>query len=80
MDVCESTLLEIGSHIDVGPYCFLFPGENAFSLGGPGAWSSAKPSHFSSIFPFVIPPQILGFSTPPGRLSMMSFILNALTW
>ncbi|XP_023482393.1 protein SYS1 homolog isoform X2 [Equus przewalskii] len=24
--------------------------------------------------------EILGFSTPPGRLSMMSFILNALTW
>nr|XP_014715361.1 protein SYS1 homolog isoform X3 [Equus asinus] len=23
--------------------------------------------------------EILGFSTPPGRLSMMSFILNALT-
>ncbi|XP_009280456.1 PREDICTED: protein SYS1 homolog [Aptenodytes forsteri] len=23
--------------------------------------------------------QILGFSTPPGRLSMMAFILNALT-
>ncbi|XP_049635365.1 protein SYS1 homolog isoform X2 [Suncus etruscus] len=23
--------------------------------------------------------QILGFSTPPGRLSMMSFVLNALT-
>lgn len=39
----------------------------------------ALPSHFSSMFPFVIPPQILGFSTPSGRLSMMSFILNALT-
>ncbi|XP_072489818.1 protein SYS1 homolog isoform X3 [Notamacropus eugenii] len=25
-------------------------------------------------------PEILGFSTPPGRLSMMAFILNALTW
>nr|XP_013808863.1 PREDICTED: protein SYS1 homolog [Apteryx mantelli mantelli] len=25
------------------------------------------------------PVQILGFSTPPGRLSMMAFILNALT-
>ncbi|XP_040837353.1 protein SYS1 homolog isoform X3 [Ochotona curzoniae] len=24
--------------------------------------------------------EILGFSTPPGRLSMMSFVLNALTW
>uniref|UniRef100_A0A9L0K1S8 SYS1 golgi trafficking protein n=1 Tax=Equus asinus TaxID=9793 RepID=A0A9L0K1S8_EQUAS len=39
----------------------------------------ALPSHLSSVFLFVIPPQILGFSTPPGRLSMMSFILNALT-
>uniref|UniRef100_A0A9L0TL36 SYS1 golgi trafficking protein n=1 Tax=Equus caballus TaxID=9796 RepID=A0A9L0TL36_HORSE len=27
----------------------------------------------------IIPKEILGFSTPPGRLSMMSFILNALT-
>nr|XP_032623304.1 protein SYS1 homolog isoform X3 [Chelonoidis abingdonii]XP_032623305.1 protein SYS1 homolog isoform X3 [Chelonoidis abingdonii]XP_032623306.1 protein SYS1 homolog isoform X3 [Chelonoidis abingdonii] len=24
--------------------------------------------------------EILGFSTPPGRLSMIAFILNALTW
>lgn len=34
-------------------------------------------------FPFVMSPlphtQVLGFSTPPGRLSTMSFVLNALT-
>ncbi|XP_043840481.1 protein SYS1 homolog isoform X2 [Dromiciops gliroides] len=28
----------------------------------------------------IFSPEILGFSTPPGRLSMMAFILNALTW
>ncbi|KAM9681842.1 protein SYS1 homolog isoform 3-T3 [Dama dama] len=36
--------------------------------------------HSSPSLDQVFDAEILGFSTPPGRLSTMSFVLNALTW
>lgn len=79
----EGHLLELGSHTHEGPLSSVFCEGCLYHRRTAGVLQPGiltLPDHISSVFPFVILPQILGFSTPPGRLSMMSFILNALTW
>lgn len=78
----EGHLLELGSHTHEGPLSSVFCEGCLYHRRTAGVLQPGiltLPDHISSVFPFVILPQILGFSTPPGRLSMMSFILNALT-
>lgn len=84
MDVCESTLLEMGCHTDEGGYCLLCSGKNACSLGG----SAKSPLQLISICDSSSDPGLLHPSRPalhdvlhpqrPHLVSITSFAIQLL--